>query len=98
MDRFRNPGGVPFAARAVFLVMAGTARLYAQDLAVSADALVDSSYPAVNFGSANYLQTGGTTRTYLQFDLSSLPAGIAASPNAKVNLALWVGRFGTPGT
>ena len=80
-------------ARAVVLALLGAAGLCAQDLSASADALVDTAYPDVNFGSANYLQTGGTTTTYLRFDLSSLAAStLLTSPNSKVNLVLWVGR------
>ena len=52
----------------------------------------------MNFGLQPYLQAGGGNRSYVAFDLSSLPTGLATSPIAKINLVLWVGRVGTSGS
>ena len=98
MNRSVKSNSASLVMRIAILTMAGVSCLYAQDLPASADALVDTLYPTVNFGAATYLEAGGTTTTYVRFDLSSLPAGILTSPSTKVNLVLWVGRLGTAGT
>lgn len=89
---------MPLNARSVTLALLGATFLYAQDLSVSADGFVDTAYPNLNFGTASYLQVGGTAKTYLRFDLSNVPAAALSSPNTKVNLVLWVGRIGIAGT
>jgi hypothetical protein len=70
----------------------------AYTLAESGDSTVNSAYSSVNFGGLPFLQTGGTARTYVQFDLSSMPLGIDPSQITRVNLVLWVNRVGTAGT
>src|SRR6185312_9510813 len=82
---------LPFAA---FLVLCMPAFMRA-GIPVAADAYVDSGYSSVNFGSAPYLQIGGSTQTFLQFSLASLPSGFSAS---KANLVLWVNRVVTGGS
>lgn len=94
---FSTRGRAPLIRRAVLCALLGAYGLYAQDLSASGDAFVDTFYPNLNFGTANYLQTGGTTKTYVRFDLSSLPTALLSSPNARVNLSLWVGRLGAAG-
>src|SRR5690242_7713229 len=65
---------------------------------VSGDAHVNSVLPGINFGSAPFLQVGGTSRAYLKFDQSSLPPGLGPADVRKASLILWVGRVGTPGS
>ena len=72
--------------------------LRGQTLQIVGDAHVNTAYPAVNFGSSVYLTVGGTSTSYLQFDLSSLPAGTNVANVTKVNLILFVNRIAAPGT
>ena len=84
-----------FSALALLTVAAGP--VAGAELPVSADVHVNSAFPDLNFGASPFLQTGGVTRTFLRFDTSSLPAGVLASPIARVNLVLWVGQVGAGG-
>ena len=70
----------------------------AAELPVAGDSQVAAGFPNLNYGSLPYIQVGGGARGYLQFDLSSLPPGLLNSPISKVNLVLWVGQVGTPGS
>jgi hypothetical protein len=70
----------------------------ADQLPVAADAHVNPSFPALNFGSSPFLQVGNGSRAFLRFDTTVLPAGVLTSPLAKVNLILWVGEIGTGGS
>src|SRR5205085_11596117 len=81
----------------LILFLGSLGRLFADSLPVAADAHVNSTFPTVNFGNAPFLQIGETSRTYVRFDLSSLPA-TASDDIAKVNLVLWVGRTGSLGS
>src|SRR3974390_3211552 len=40
----------------------------AAELQISADAHVNSSFPALNFGNSPFLQVGGTGRAFVRFD------------------------------
>ena len=72
--------------------------LSAQTLPVTGDTHVNGAFPNLNFGNSVYLSVGGATRSYLKFDLSSLPAGAGVAGITKVNLILWVGRTATAGS
>src|ERR1700678_658533 len=82
-----------------FLVLCFTfsQSLIAQSLSPSDDALVNTAFPTVNFGNLPYLEAGGTSRTYVRFDLSSLPAGFLLPAGSQVNLILWLNRIGVAG-
>jgi len=82
--------------RIAFALLMAAAGL-AQELPVSGDAHVNSLYPDVNFGALPFLQTGGTTRTFVKFDLSGFPPGVSPSDLSKASLVLWVGRVATGG-
>ena len=82
--------------RIVFALLM-TAACLAQELPVSGDAHLNSVYPDVNFGALPFLQTGGTTRTFLKFDLSKLPPTLSPSDVLRANLVLWVGRVADAG-
>ena len=69
----------------------------AQELPVSGDAHVNNLYPDVNFGALPFLQTGGTTRTFVKFNLSGFPPGASPSDVSRASLVLWVGRLATGG-
>src|SRR3984893_13122296 len=83
-------------ARIVFVLLLAAAGL-AQELPVSGDAHVNSLSPDVNFGALPFLQTGGTTRSFVRFDLSGLPPRLVPSDVSRATLVLWVGRVATAG-
>ena len=64
---------------------------HAQTLQVVGDSFANTAYPSVSSGSSVYLSAGGSSSTYLQFDLSSLPSGTNVANITKVNLILFVG-------
>ncbi len=82
--------------RMVFALLMTSACL-AQELPVSGDAHLNSLYPDVNFGALPFLETGGTTRTLLKFDLSNLPPTLSPLDVSRANLVLWVGRVAGAG-
>ena len=63
----------------------------------SADAYINSALPANNFGKLTTLNVGGTFTSLIQFDFTSLPAGINGTSVEKATLFLWVNKVGTPG-
>ena len=69
----------------------------AQELPVSGDAHTNSLYPDVIFGALPFLQTGGTSRTFLKFDLSEVPPTLSPLDVSKATLVLWVGRVAAAG-
>src|SRR5712692_1660624 len=48
-------------------------------------------------GGTAFLQTGGTTRTFVKFDLSGLPPHPSPSDLSRASLVLWVGRVAVAG-
>jgi hypothetical protein len=83
-------------ARIVFAFLMAAAGL-AQELPVSGDTHVNSLYPDVSFGALPFLQTGGTTRTFVKFDLSGFPPRLSPADLSRASLVLWVGRVATAG-
>ena len=84
------------SCRLVLALLMATTCL-AQGLPVSGDAHSNSLYPDVSFGALPYLQAGGTTRTFLKFDLSKLPTSLSPSDVSRASLVLWVGRVASAG-
>ena len=74
-----------------------TAAGLAQELPVSGDAHVNSLYPDMSFGALPFLQAGGTTRTFVRFDLSGIPPHLSPSELSRASLVLWVGRVAVAG-
>jgi hypothetical protein len=74
-----------------------TAAGLAQELPVSGDAHVNSLYPDVSFGALPFLQAGGTTRTFVRFDLSGISPHLSPSELSRASLVLWVGRVAVAG-
>ncbi len=83
--------------RIIFALLLTAAATLAQELPDGGDAHVNSLYPDVNFGSLPFLQVGGTTRAFVKFDLSVVPAGSASSSVSSATLILWVGRVANAG-
>ena len=81
----------------VFALLLTAAASLAQELPDGGDAHVNSLYPDVTFGSLPFLQVGGTTRSFVKFDLSVVPTGSAPSSVSSATLILWVGRVANAG-
>ena len=79
------------------------AAIFAQTIPPSDDAHVSTTFSSTNFGASPLLQVGatanaGSTRAFIKFNLSSLPAGTNVTSISKVNLILFVNTVGTAGT
>jgi hypothetical protein len=79
------------------LILTSSALLLAQ-APISNDAYTNSSFPNTNFGSHIVLSVGPTSKTYLRFNLSGLPAATTGSHVAKATLKLWVNPVGSGGS
>lgn len=88
----------------VILAVLAPALARAESATLSADSYVSAASSAANFGKRKQLwvqgpAAGETADTaYLQFDLSSLPAGVEGSDIAKATLTLGVGKVKSAGS
>jgi len=73
------------------------AQAWGAEVALVADAHVNSALPTVNSGAISNLDVGGGYTTLLQFDLSLLPAGTTAGKVSRAVLRLYCNRVTTPG-
>jgi hypothetical protein len=65
----------------------------------SGDAYTDTAVSRTKFGGSQVLELQGPTRTvYIQFDLSSIPAGYTSANVTKATLKLYVNLVTTPGS
>jgi len=65
----------------------------------SADAYTSTANPTANYGSKTLLYVEGASQTaYIQFDLSSIPAGYTGADITKATLKLYVNAVGTAGS
>ena len=85
----------------VLVLLAATSSSLAQ-VTPSADAYTNSASAGTNFGAAVTLGVANTAtsnqKTYVQFDLSSIPAGFNGSNIAKASLKLYVNSVTTAGS
>src|SRR4051812_28438501 len=91
--------GRPFksVARIAFCLFVGAGSfLFADSVPVTADAHINTAFPAVNFGNSPFLALGPTSRAFIRFDLSTLGTVVPGDVQ-KVNLVVWVGRVTSPG-
>ncbi len=86
---------MPCALAGLFLAACETAD--AAQATLVADAHVNSAMPTVNSGAISNLDVGGGYTAFLQFDLSMLPPGTAASQVSRAVLRLYVNRVTTSG-
>jgi Collagen triple helix repeat (20 copies) len=63
----------------------------------SADTYVSSTAPASNFGTATAINVGGGNTALIQFDLSALPAGLAAANINKATMTFYVNTVAIAG-
>ncbi len=87
-------------ARIVLLWMglaAAAAQAFAAEATLVADAHVNSALPGVNSGAISNLNVGGGYTALLQFDLSTLPAGVTAAQVTRATLRLYCNRMNAAG-
>ena len=82
----------------VFAILASTSIANAAQVALIGDASVSTARPSANFGTLANLYVGNGSTAYLQFDLSSLPAGTTASQIARATLTVFVNRVNAAGS
>jgi len=70
---------------------------WAVDGLLTADAYVNQAYPSNNFGATPAMLVSGTTRAFVQFDLSPLPAGVTTADIARASLILYANRVSAAG-
>jgi hypothetical protein len=90
----------PSIGRLLALCLAAIVTLpsaHATDVALTGDAHVSSGRTTTNFGTLSNLYVGNGNTALLQFDLSTLPAGVTASQIARATLTLFVNRVNTGG-
>jgi len=95
--RFRES----FGAAVMLLLVTGvcaSGSLWGQQATLVADAHVSSAQPAVNSGELSNLNVGNGYTALVQFDLSTLPAGTAASQVSRATLRLYCNRADAPGS
>ena len=90
---------------AILLVAAGllfwtTVSFAGVDATLTDDARVVPAFPSTNFGASANLKVRGSgpIRTFLKFDLSTLPPGTVGSDVSKATLTLWVNLLAAPGS
>ena len=79
---------------ALLLLPAGA---WAAGANASADTYVSSATPSSNFGTATAINIGGGNTGLIQFDLSALPAGLAAANINKATMTFYVNTVAIAG-
>lgn len=79
-------------------ILASTAAANAAQVALIGDASVSTARPSTNFGALSNLYIGNGNTAFLQFDLSTLPAGTTSSQIARATLTVFVNRVNTAGS
>ena len=69
----------------------------ASDVTLSSDASVNSAHASVNYGALSNLYVGNGNTTFLQFDLTTLPAGATSAQVSHATLTVFVNRVNIPG-
>jgi hypothetical protein len=87
-----------FRPLALLAMVLAPISLWSTDLAVAGDAHVLVGRPATNFGYLSNLYVNNGAMSFLQFDLSALPAGTTASQIAAAKVTFFVNRVYEPGT
>ena len=70
----------------------------ALDVTLSGDASVNSAHAGVNYGTLSNLYVGNGNTTFLQFDLTTLPAATTATQISRATLTVFVNRVNAAGT
>jgi hypothetical protein len=77
---------------AVLATVAFTVAAHATQVALIGDASVSTARPSTNFGSLSNLYVGNGNTAFLQYDLSTLPAGLTSGQIAHATLTVFVNR------
>jgi hypothetical protein len=88
---------VRILSAACALLLAAASVAHASPVTLTADASVNSAHPTANYGTLANLFVNGNAATFIQYDLSSLPAGLAPNQVAKATLTIFVNRVNTGG-
>jgi hypothetical protein len=70
----------------------------ALDVTLSGDASVNSAHAGINYGTLSNLYVGNGNTTFLQFDLTTLPAATTAAQVSRATLTVFVNRVNAAGT
>src|SRR5438309_9208998 len=71
---------------------------FALDAILSGDASVNAAHGSLNYGALSNLYVGNGNTTFLQFDLTSLPAGTLSSQVSHATLIVFVNRVNVAGS
>ena len=71
---------------------------FALDAILSGDASVNAAHGSLNYGSLSNLYVGNGNTTFLQFDLTTLPAGTLLSQVSPATLIVFVNRVNVAGS
>jgi hypothetical protein len=82
----------------VLIALGATVTVHATQVALIADASVNSVRSSTNFGGLSNLYIGNGSTTFLRFDLSTLPAGTTTSQIAHATLTVFVNRVNAAGS
>ena len=82
----------------VLATLASSTIANAAQVALIGDASVSTVRPSTNFGTLANLYVGNGSSAYLQFDLSSLPAGTTSSQIARATLTVFINRVNAAGS
>ena len=69
----------------------------ALDVTLSGDASVNSAHTSINYGTLSNLYVGNGNTAFLQFDLTTLPAGTTPAQVSRATLTVFVNRVNTAG-
>src|SRR5437899_702250 len=87
-----------FGLLLIFGLMLWPSSSSAQQARLTDDAFVSPIAPNNNFGASSFLNVGQGFRTFVKFDLSTLPAGTTGNNVAKATLWVYVSKVSTPGS
>ena len=82
----------------VLAALAISASAHATQVTLVGDASVSTARPSTNFGTLSNLYVGNGNTAFLQFDLSTLPAGLTSSQISHATLTIFVNRVNAAGS
>jgi hypothetical protein len=71
---------------------------FALDAVLRSDASVNAAHASSNYGALSNLYVGNGNATFLQFDLTTLPAGTVSSQVSHATLVVFVNRVNVAGS
>ncbi len=92
-----NPFSLLHVSLLALTLLCAISRLQAQ-ITPSADAYTNNAVPTANYGAKTLLDVESSQTTYIQFNLSSVPAGYTGADVTKATLKLYVNSVTTAGS